>query len=343
MKAVAFGPSLVDVCVSLKQEPFEECMREFDIEPGGWRRLESEHGLESLVRIICGGQSLTDFIASPPENSSVVAGSSVLGMLAAFKPEHRAESKLVTASAVDTEGRPDRLSAFFSTQVGKMSIEHCSVPVPGINPVGFVLNSEVNPEKILINYPGVTTEVDEYEIQDRQDALVIVDAYELQAGKLGKFLCELIDDGGHKVALSFGNQNILQDGLANSIRSFIESGKLFAVCGNENEYGVLYPGEEDLLYAGGFAGHTIPKNVPYSLLTHGPRGLTASWDGRTYNAPARYLPEESICNTSGAGDTSAGAFLSGIIAGSDATETLERAAFWATETLKTNSSLVVAQ
>jgi sugar/nucleoside kinase (ribokinase family) len=341
-EVVGLGPSLVDIGIELPHDQYQECQQILGVEPGGWSLIETGSELHQLFDAV-GLESDQLSELQRRQGISIVAGGSVLGMLGAMPPERRGNSRLMTALA-EQEGRLDPMSSFYMDAVSQVGLSHQYQLINGHNPVGFVLSSTATSEKILAMHPGVATELNTpYESTNGQPKLVIVDAYELRDGKLANMLDDIVMSGEFPIALSLGNHTILRDKLRERIRNYVETGKLFALCGNEEEFQRLfYELEEEQVGEDGFRQHPVKDQVPYVLLTRGPKGLSTHWDGHFADVPAAPIREHEIVNTAGAGDTAAGAFFNGILARAHPKETLERAAYLATNVLRVSGSMIVA-
>lgn len=343
MEIVGIGPSLVDVCARLKEDDFQLCLSEFEMEPGEWKRLESEEELSRLTEIITGNPVMgSDFLYKPSMTTTVAVGSSVLGMLASLEPAHRNRSNYASSIATTTDGCVQDLSDFFIDEVQCMGVTPIAQKAVGTNPLGFVIGSDSNPEKILVNYPGVTTELDAELAVEAPGSIVLVDAYELLHGRIAETLDTVIRENRNLISLSLGNHTILTGDLVSRIHEYIESGNIHILCGNQKEYSALYPQYAETTDYHDFTELPIAKYVPYTLTTFGADGLIFGWDNSFFHQQAAQIDQKDIVNTSGAGDTATGAFISGVIGNAPHEDSMRRAACLATKVLQVPSSLYVA-
>lgn len=348
-KVVGFGPSMVDVCAALDDAQYTACHDLLDVDPGGWRLIEQPAQVDHLLKIIGvetpEGLGMTaDGIST--DSATIAAGSSTLGMLGAMPPHIRTESTLVTTLATH-EGNLDHWSSFFSQAVGQLGVEHDVSLVEGKNPIGFVLYHQDDPrggEKTLAMYPGIAQQLSAYDrLPNINPDLVLIDTYELQRGELSEVLDDIIISCEYPVALSLGNRTLLEDGLRQKVRGYVEGGAIFALCGNEDEYRALYPElSPDQTLPVNFGSHPVGEQVPYALMTRGEKGLDSLWRGRVVRAPAYPMDTKDIINTSGAGDTAMGVFCAGILECTPVERILAKAARRATEVLAKPSSMLIA-
>lgn len=344
-EVVGFGPSLVDISAKLDSAAFESCQEILDAEPGDWRSIDSDSTLQNLLRIIAPEILNLDARASDFNSRGdivLVAGSTTLGMIAAMSPDTRSRATYVSTLA-KRGTTMDPFSEFFKKSVAEMGITHEYKEIEGNNPIGLVLTSGGIVEKILGMYSGVANLLDSHTVDAHKADCVLIDAYELQNGPISVHLDSLIQDPESKVALSLGNHSILTGDLKNRIRDYIKNGRLYAICGNDEEFAQLYDElDAAIIEHENFEEHPVHNEVPYVLLTRGPAGISAQWNSDFFSVPAHPLPANRIVNTSGAGDTSMGVFCEGIITNSDPKETLKKAAYMATKVLSVPGSLVLA-
>ena len=344
---VGIGPSLVDIGVSLSDEHYTECCTVLGVQPGDWTRIADADKFAALTSVLTAEETPSGHflnVLQDQHEATINAGSSTLGMISAMSPEMRTHAAMVSALA-ENAGTPDPLSIFFRAAVQSVGSRHYGRVYTGHNPVGFVISSESTPEKVLANYPGVANELEDYDVKALQPELLILDAYELQVSKLGTFLDQLVQSGEFRIGLSLGNHSILTGELRDRIRQYIAGHKINVLCGNDTEYRALYPElEKGLATAAGFRSHPVLSDVPFAVMTFGEQGMVAQWDGnKIVSTPADTVEVYHIKNTSGAGDTTAGVIYEGILSGSEADETLRKAARMAAKVLQTYSSRIVAE
>jgi sugar/nucleoside kinase (ribokinase family) len=343
---VGFGPSLVDIGAKLPQKEYEECCDILDVRPGDWSRIERPEQADQLLRAISGAAiretfSLENLHANP--NITVTPGSSILGMLAAMPPDIRSSASFVSALATQRD-TIEPMSSFFTKAVEATGITHHYQEVKGYNPLGFVLSSESDPDKVLGMYPGVATKLEGYDLASLRPDLVVLDTYELLEGKMAEYLDSVIRSGEFRIALSLGNHTILNGETGDKIREYIATGKIGILCGNSIEYQTLFPElDSKLATKEGFRSHPIREYVPFALMTMGEDGAIASWEKQVVALNAPPIDPSEIVNTSGAGDVTAGVFYSGVLTGKDPEETLQRAAYSAGLVLRNPGSMVLAE
>lgn len=107
---------------------------------------------------------------------------------------------------------------------------------------------------------------------------MLVDTYELLAGRLSEQLHGLISSQTARIGLSLGNARILTGAVRRRLRAYIEVGAIEMIFGNSREYRALYA---ELLPAlaslSVFRRHPIRHLVPFCLLTDGTNGMAAHY------------------------------------------------------------------
>lgn len=335
---------MVDVSCSLSEKQFARCGDLLEIQPGGWAKIESSELLHALLaELDIPSHNIEALHRSMQQGKcAIAAGSSILGVLSAVDPGLRRQSMLASGIAINEKGN-DPFFDYFHNATTEMDIRHVGQTIPGRNPMGLVLTTVENKEKMLATFLGVSPDFDAHATMEQvQTEYVIVDSYELQHGTLGTSLEKIIASGRFKVALSLGNKSILdanEGALQTSIRRYIGAGQIHVICGNREEYLALFP-ETPLqgTLVDWFREHPVHNQVPFSLLTDGAEGLVGNFEGNIIAVPAEKVSSQDIVNTSGAGDTAMGAFCDGIIRGRDLPTTLRRATTLAAKVLQTSSS-----
>lgn len=332
LEVLAAGPALVDCAVNVQDDhTFQRILDELSINPGEWCLIEDFQQISQIFRLVLEDESFSDtdleqlFLAS---NLNFIAGSTGLGVLSALSPEQRVRSAYLSAVGTGANGQPDTFSDYFSKQASDIGITHHYFAYPGTTPLGLVMSSPSTAEKTLAMYPGVSRELSRFP-EGIQPRLVYLDAYELQAGPIADFLTNLINMQHYPVALGLSNKSILTPELCEKIQAFMTAGKLEFLMGNHEEFSTLLGREvkvdmvEDLQY--------ISSMVPHTLITFGAQGIVSISDNQLQYQAA--ISPETIVNTSGAGDTVAGVYISGVLAGQPMKETLELAVEYAAQVL----------
>lgn len=345
-RVVGIGPSLVDIGAKLSDQDYERCCTILDAEPGDWRRIEDSERAEQILRTISGAALHSVSFMENLNNSTettIVPGSSTLGMLGAMGTELRTDAAYVSTLAVRDKSL-EPLSAFFNGAVTAAGIEHGYQTIEGRNPMGFVLSSTSTAEKILGMYPGVANDLHDYDLASLHPDLVILDTYELLEGEMAAYLNEVICSGEYRIALSLGNRTILNGSVRDTIREYIATRKIDILCGNVDEYQELFPElDAELTTKEGFRTHPIKDYIPFALMTMGEEGSVAAWNGRIVEGLPSPIDNSRIINTSGAGDVTAGVFCSGVLRREDSKETLRKAAFYASQVLQIQGSMILVE
>ncbi|MFC4018688.1 carbohydrate kinase family protein [Micromonospora sp. GCM10011542] len=342
---VAFGPSLVDIAARLPQDRFDSCGLLLGATAGEWRRIHDYGTVRLLIRELTGrdiplGAELPTLLARL--GLAVTAGSSTLGMLSAMPAEVRRSSTYVSSVGC-TEGVLDSFSRFFISSLEAAQVQHRYFLAEGRNPIGFVLSSSTNPEKMLAMYPGVAERFDGFDLTGLSPQLILLDTYELLGGELSQFLHQCISRTVTPIALSLGNRHLLHGHLRRQLRRYVSARRLTILCGNAEEYEALFPEVDPALCRpSGFRHHPIRQVVPFALMTFGTQGLACHWDGHYVFADAVPIAPSQIVNTSGAGDTAAGVFCSGVLRGDPPQQTLDTAAELSAHVLQVHSSRILA-
>lgn len=327
----AFGPSLVDLSARLSPRDFRDWCTTLGAGPGEWRAVPDRATVNHLIGRLVGAPVPPghEFAALTAPGSPVVvsAGSSTLGMLSAMPERWRRRATYVSALAAG-----DPFSAFFTAAVEDLRVAHSNVVAPGHNPVSFVVYAADTPDRVLATYAGVTATA--VPPVDPDAELLLVDTYELRA------VHELIHARQVPVGLSLGNAGILSGALRPRIRGYLDDGLLTMIFGNAAEYRALFPEVPvELATVTGFRNHPVRRSVRFCLLTDGERGLAAHCDLDFARADAQQAV--TVVNTSGAGDTAAGAFVAGVLDGLAPAEILARCAELAARVLAVPGSRIV--
>jgi sugar/nucleoside kinase (ribokinase family) len=339
-KLAAVGPSLVDINIKLADSDFARLCEVYSLRAGDWREIKHRQDFDRLLNTI-GIHDFEALLTKKRDGLSVVAGSSTLSMLAAQPRSLRRGCLYISVVAVQGQALTP-LSRFFIDAVGRMDIRHLHRPVEGENPMGLVVAAISHPEKLLFFHPGVARSSGAIDLADLECDLLIIDVYELQGGDLTELLLRTIESGRHRIALSLGNHMALNGKALQRIRGHILEDRISVIAGNRDEYQALMPEVADCyLSKSGFGMHPIAQHTSHSLLTLGAAGMIANWDGQTFAVEAAPLGPNAFINTSGAGDTAAGTFFSGIVEGASVALTLNKAARMARAVLQVPSSMVI--
>lgn len=339
-------PSMVDISCSLTPKQFTECSDVLGLEPGGWREIISPDALREVFRIMnwTAHNDGNTLLQNQGSEYAISAGSSVFGMLSATSPSLRRNSVVTSAIPVSVNGETDPLFRYFLDATTASGIQHCGYTITGNNPVGLVLTTENNSEKMLATFRGVTPGFAPDEIiSNINPNYLFVDAYEMiPESVLGGSIHELISSGRYRVALSLGNRAILAGTLASTIREHIDDGNIHIIAGNRDEYSAVYPElSSETLNGANFLDHPVHNSVTSALMTDGANGLTGKKHGAGASIPAVQVDEREIINTSGAGDTAMGVFCDGVLHGRDIHTTLSQAALLAAQVLRQPGSRIL--
>lgn len=336
---------MVDLAIQLSPKQAAICTEKYGISPGEWMGLESDGDKTTFFNDL----KIEDLLNpnGVPINDGrarVSAGSSILGMFSSMPPFARAQSGVITAIP-SKDQRIDPLFNIFRGAVTDMGSFHTGTVVEGSNPLGIVLSQKELKEKMLVTFTGSANELANYDRLDEHcPEFILVDSYELRKGKIATYINEVIRSRKYKVALSLGNQAILDVDLAANIREYIHDGLLEIVCGNEEEFTKLYPEyDTGILGIDEFMDHPIKDNVPYVMLTRGVNGISSLWQNSYYNHAAVPVPQRKIFNTSGAGDTAMGSFCYGVMFEQPPRDTLSRAVTLASKVIQTHTSRIISE
>lgn len=335
-RLAAVGPSLVDLNLVISDTRFDAVCRAWDIAPGGWREIATAGELAALLSDL-GAPDVDQAFADGAALGVKVAGSTTLAMLAVSMPRARRNYSYVSTLGVDN-GRLTFLSAFYHRAVRHLGIAHRYGVAEGETSVGLVVAGQTRKDKLLFFSPGVSRSALAPSAIPPCD-LLIVDAYELRVGDLAACLDQIILSGEFRIGLSLGNAAILHGDLLSRLLHYLRSGKIFALVGNEVEYRALLSAADDDTVDPA----DVDDLVRFALMTRGPAGMVAAWDGQSVSVPAELVDPARIVSTSGAGDAAAGVFFAGIAEGADPTATLARAARSAAGVLQLQTSLIAGQ
>lgn len=338
-KLAAVGPGLVDIHIKLPDADFAKMCAVNAIKAGDWREIKHRREFDLILRDL-GVSDYEALAVGTVQQATLVAGSSTLSMLAAQPQSMRGDCTYVCAVGA-FNGLAGPMARFFEESVKRMGLGCVAKKVEGDNPMGLVVAARSNPEKVLYFYPGIARSTT-LDLSGLECEILIIDAYELQAGPLADLLHRTIDSGRYRIALSLGNRSVLQGALLQWIRQHFQNGRIYAVAGNLDEYQALTPETASrYLSREEFGNHPIAKCTAHALLTLGAAGMIASSKGETFFAEAAPLDLSAIVNTSGAGDVAAGIFFGGIVESMPMTSTLNHASKMARAVLQVPSSMVL--
>lgn len=309
-KIISIGRSLVDITFKLENKIYDNIITFLKVQPGDWTEIVSIEQLKYIFKLISRFEypllSYND-IELLKENShiSLEAGSTNLNVISVFPLELRQKSAIVTAIGVDKNNKKDLMSMFYTDSLFAKHIDHIYYPYVGNNPLSLIFVSKTNPEKVMASFLGVSGNLDK--MIDIDTEYIYIDAYELQKGPISQLLDALILTKKYKIALGLGNATILYGKLLYQIQEYLNQGAITILLGNIQEYRKLFP----TLKINEIASIPLFSKTPNILLTQGENGLVGIINRNYYYHKAFSI--SNISNTTGAGDTAAGAFISGII------------------------------
>lgn len=326
-KIISIGRSLVDVVFTLNDKKYEMIQKYLNLEPGDWTEIFSVDQLKYIFDFIAGIKyPITPDSINDNAMVTFIAGSTNLNVFSALSGDLRQKSAIVTAIGVDENGKHDILSTLYTKGLRQKMIEHISYPFIGNNPLSLVFVSLHNPEKIMASYLGISSNLNK--LEDVNSEYIYIDAYELLGGPISLLIKTLILSQKYKIILGLGNATILNGDLLELIKSYIQGGMINTLCGNIYEYQKI----SFFLEVDKILQDQIFSKVQNILLTQGAKGMVGFFDGEIVFQKAVNLPQ--IVNTTGAGDTAAGAFISGIISKNNPKSIMENAAAKAYKYLK---------
>lgn len=307
---ISIGRSLVDVTFTLEDDIYKDVLTFLGVYPGDWTEIVSIEQLKYIFELVSGfkypivNESDILFLKNSPQ-ITIEAGSTNLNVLSTFPLELRKKSAIVTAIGVDENNKKDLMSMYYTESLSAKSINHIHYSYLGNNPLSLVFISKTNPEKVMASFLGISGNLDK--MLDIDTEYIYIDAYELQKGPISKLLDTLILSKKYKIALGLGNATILEGQLLYRIQEYLSDGAITILLGNVHEYRKLF----SPLNIGEIASIPLFSKTPYMLLTQGENELIGIINGKVYTHNAFKISK--ISNTTGAGDTAAGAFISSII------------------------------
>lgn len=338
---LTIGPSLVDFHFNLtgKNERYNEVTKYLDIGPGEWKLIPEEEELQHILRLLLGQNlptELDDILALQNKYQFELAtGSTNLGVLSALDKDQRLNSTFM--STIGTDGKSiDPLSSFFTNSLESYGIKHRKLVVPGKNPTGIVLSMNNQIDRILLTYPGISYDLDLPPNEVKNFDLLHIDAYELRDGKIAQTIDNIINNTDIKVAVGLGNYKIIEGKLKTKILNYIDQGKVNILLGNEQEIIELLGFEKSSLSLEEISQLDLKNKVPHIMITLGERGIAAFSNGNFAYSKAQEV--SNIKNTSGAGDTAAGVFISGILKNQELPEILKKSTYCAARVLEMYSN-----
>jgi len=343
---VSIGPALVDISIDIPElKDYLRIIEFLQTKPGGWVYIHETRQLEEVLAIALNTTVLNlfrdfDQLLKKP-SVDVIAGSTGLGFLSAFPKLQRRRSAIVSTVGSPDGKNPDPISQIFTRDLHSLNIRHYSYPVRGNSAVGLVLSTKTIPEKVLAMMPGVAYELVNFPSEIPKGTVIHLDAYELRKGKISETLDQLITSRRYKIALGLGNSSILEGDLKRMIIDYVFKGKIEYLMGNSSEFSKLFSEKESELFPNeqALSALGVQNVVPHVLITFGENGMCSWVNNRFYYNEA--CPTSKIVNTSGAGDTAAGVFISGLLVKEAPQQILRTAALFSAEVLQLKGSKLV--
>lgn len=330
-EVVSITPAIVDIACDLtgREQVYLELCALLTCNPGEWKAVHDKEVIEQLLGLVAQVVNFSineDFESlSITDGVDIAAGSTGLNMLSALTKRQRKASAIISTVGADEKGNPDSVSTFFTKDVERTGIYQYAIPKTGVNPLVLVFSHKEQPDKVTAMHPGVASQLETLPSSIDKARVVHVDAYDLQREPAALTLDNLIKSNKPPIALGLGNPSILQGQLKERILGYIENRQVHYLMGNAEEYAALF-GTEPVTTLEQATSLNLGKLAPYVLITLGKNGIIGFDHGKaTYQRPFRI---ERPVNTSGAGDTAAGVFLSGILEGQDFSLTLKEASYF---------------
>jgi sugar/nucleoside kinase (ribokinase family) len=328
-KIVSIGPALVDITITLNETEFDDILDFLNTRPGSWISFNDFSKLKIVFERVTGynfPSTTSELVRMAIDGKiKISAGSTNLGVFSAFPKELRKNSAIITAIAKNDQNEIDPISQIYTKYLRNLSIDHITETFTGKNPLGIVLTSIENPDRVLLNYLGVA-----YELTSNKNInseYLYLDSYELQNGAIAAFADKLIKSNQYKVALGLSNHAILNFDLKEKISNYISNGNIYFLTGNQKEF-EEFTGIKSIDNM--FLSPKI-SSVPYILITNGEKGLYGKFQDEIFFQKG--IISKNVISTSGAGDIAAGTFISGIAIGHQPQEILLNAASLASKIL----------
>lgn len=326
---ISVGPSLVDITIQMSDDDHKILMQRNSFKTGGWYSFSNFQDFDQVFKDIfqsyvpSNSHDLLDLISK--FNSNISAGSTNLGLLSALPNQIRNKTAFISTIG-KINGNTDAISNIFTSWLLNLGIEHISIPIQGLNPLGLVITSDNDPEKTNINYLGVSRDLSHMP-QIKSDYLYI-DAYELTSGKISHTIDDIVRSDKYKICLGLGNKSILEKDMISKIHSYMINNHIAIMVGNEDEFKKIYPFSNVM----DIRMYSIFSKIRYMLITSGDKGLFGVFEDEIIFQKS--YPTMKLVSTSGAGDIAAGVFISGIINNDDHKEILDNASFFSMKILE---------
>ncbi len=156
----------------------------------------------------------------------------------------------------------------------------------------------------------------------------------MKQGKIAHFVSNEILRRKYKVILGLGSEAAIDGVTKAQILALINDKKLHCIVGNQMEFQKLFGTESQSTFYD--LADLVASKVPSFLMTLGQLGMIGSFGKGIHYQPAH--PIKRVINSSGAGDVSAGAFVSGMILGDAIDHTLTEATRWASHIIAKQES-----
>jgi hypothetical protein len=334
---VVVGPSQVDLSLHLSEIQLSK-IRNLGLAAGEWMDLPAFEQVVKIAGLLLDEELSADDLFQQIEQKGALqleAGSSTLGMLCAMPVQLR-DTSVYASVLAGVEGEVNPFSSYFDQVLQAEGLRHQYVVRHGTPPIGFVMESDSAPDRILASHAGVAVMAPPR--PEIRTLGVILEAYELRSKAVADWFGNYLGSGSSGY-LSLGSVGVLKGVAGRRLRSLIRSGGITAVAGSQKEFACLFPNlAHSFVTPDGFCEHPVRHAVAYSMITFGAEGMAVHWKNTYLRTLSKFVPPERIVNTSGAGDAAAGRFFAGIAMREDPTAVLSHAATLAARVLEVRSS-----
>lgn len=302
-KTISITPQIIDIPVLIPSQRWKEVVEMIET-------VESTPDMTSHVLNAIGRHAMKSGIPRP--------GSSILGILSVLPASMKSYSTVYTTRLFSNDGIENPLSAYFYNSLLENGLNPVATSIYGSEPmIVRILINEHTGERVFLrtaNGPN-DVELDKLTPIPTENTLFIVDSYELTKEKTRDSILNIANHmSPASIALSLGDQQILNSNIVKTIDDWRQKKLLAAVFGNQEEFQKLSsvlnlsPSLEPL----NLAQNTSRYLGCDVIVTRGNKGIVAIINDDAYIQEAEAVANHEIRSTSGAGDSVMGIIIGGL-------------------------------
>lgn len=320
---LAIGPAFSDILIQTSDSKYSYLQKYLFSNNGSWCSIDDIDKFKYILSILS--------IDCP--SLFMEAGSTILGTLSALPKIFRRKTCLCSYKGIAKEQISLDSYSIYNKAVTHLCLSLKSTEFNGINKIGLIIVSPNHPERLLVSLQEDCYSISGQCLELPSSKYLIVNAYEMQNPLYSDTIIAAIQSRNYKVILGLGDRNIITGNLRDIIIKYINSGDIFCLAGNYEEFQAL----EEFDDANSLRCRILYTKVPNILITQGDKGMTGYIENQSLFQPSETV--SNIVSTSGAGDVALGVFLTGILTSASLESILKNAVKYSAEILKRQSNI----